>query len=1246
MPDDKPESPGGEPPEKPEREPESPGTDVRFAETAVQRGLLSPEQLEECKRSQERLRNQGKERHIAEVAVTKNFLSESQADDITKDFLPPQVPQMVGNYRIVSKIGEGGMGAVYKAKHIKLGNYAAVKFLPAELAKDENFVRRFEREAEMAAQLTSSYSVRTFDVGEVDGCHFILMEFVEGESLDDLLKRERRIDEKRALQITRDVARALEEAHEMGVIHRDIKPANILLTRRGVPKLTDLGIAKNIEADDLGLTATGAVVGTPSYMSPEQAQGLPDVDARSDVYSLGATLYRMVVGELPFKGNTPQNMMYKIATEPVPDPLLRNPQLSQEAAALICKMMAKDRDQRYQTMSEVITDIEALLAGDRASVQYEQTVSLLQQHKTHPTEVVVPRKGGGKTAAILIVLLIVVAVGYFGARAAGYDVVAMLRGTREQPPTTSAAELLAQANQAWQQDNGERAKTLANKLIAGFPNAPEATEALSLLKKIADVRKPPPPEVKPGELLAQADTAREAGDLDRAKQFADRIVSKFPGTPEAEQAQLLLNAIADARERAKVLNAAGQAETAGDWGKAAQLLNEALQRWPADEKIKSQLARIQRQGQEKYDEELATARTAANAGNWVGALEAYRRAAALRSSEEAQKGVVAAGIGRETELFNKGKSVTEKLGHLKSVVELRGQGEQLGLDIEAVRKAIEQADAAMARAERFREGMSTGPAATCTLARKLYGDGGLKMNVIRPQEVTAAQLREIASRYDQAAQQFDDAAAAAFEELYPGLEKNLKGADYAAGFLALHAAREKHGGGEHVRKLIELHDPRGRCLQAAALLSSARDKAADYASPEEATRVRKSINEALEMCENLGSDRTDEEKARSFKAMALARRAAAYIAEDKSLEALADAGDVIALQGGESAQLKALISDATAQFLSNFGQELTRDEKAAVVHIRRIGTVLGRDEYEPVRRQLSAAVAGGEFANRFMASPRLVGAWFKYVAPLIPSGMVRLPAGTFPLGARYDSIAAMTPPSAPQHPVELKTCYIDGYEVTNEEFQKFVDQGGYTEARYWAAAKGAERNAFVDSTGKPGPRYWKDGKYPLGEGKLPVVGVSWHEAAAYAAWAGKRLPTEAEWEAAAIGVSPEAEGAEFGKVKFPWGKKFVGGKANLRDAELGKPAPVGKFEGDVSPFGVRDMAGNVREWTASTYDAYPGHPVESTLDRNYGKGMIVVRGASFGDSFIAAEPTERRPMKKTVRDPRLGFRCVWAPVFD
>ncbi|MCP4615648.1 MAG: SUMF1/EgtB/PvdO family nonheme iron enzyme, partial [Bradyrhizobium sp.] len=1045
---------------------------------------------------------------------------------------------------------------------------------------------------------TSSYSVRTFDVGDVDGCHFILMEFVEGESLDGLLKREGRIDEKRAVQITRDVARALEEAHEMGVIHRDIKPANILLTRRGVPKLTDLGIAKNIEADDLGLTATGAVVGTPSYMSPEQAQGLPDVDARSDVYSLGATLYRMVVGELPFKGNTPQNMMYKIATEPVPDPLLRNPQLSQGAAALICKMMAKDRDQRYQTMNEVIGDSEALLTGERGSVQYEQTVSLLRApQQTHPTEVVVARKGGGRAVTILVVLLMVL-VGYFGARAAGFDVLAKLRGTAPSP--TSAVDLLEQAGRAFRAGNAEQAKVLASKLIAEFPNAPEVTEAHSLLKEIADAQEVLAPDAKPDELLAQAETARTDGDQDQAKRLAERIVKQFPGTPEATQAQDLLDALAAAQERASALSAAKRAETVGDWGRAAQLLSAALQRWPDDEELKNQLANIQRLGQQQYDEEMATAKTAADAGNWTGALEAYRRAAALRDSEEARKGVAAAAIARASELFYSSEAATEKLVHLKKVTELQGKAEPLAPQINAVRNAVERADAARARAERFRKEMSTGPAATCTLAEKLYGDGGLKMNVLKPQEVTGAQLAEIASRYDQAARQFDDAATAALEELYPDIEKNLTGADYASGFLALYRAKEKHGESERVKALVETHDPRGRCLQVAALLSAAKDKAGDYASAEEATRVRKSINEALGMCKNLGPDRTDAEKARSFKGMALARRAIAYIAEDKSLEALADAGDVIALEGGEEpAQLKPIIGDATAQFLGKFGAELIQDERAAVACVRRVGAVLGGDEYAPVRRRLTAAVAGAEFANRFMGSPRLVGAWFKHVAPVIPTGMVRLPAGTFPLGTKYASIAAMTPPSAPQHPVKLKACYVDTCEVTNEEFQKFVDQQGYSEARYWVAAQGVGRKAFVDSTGKPGPRFWKDGKYAQGAGTLPVVGVSWYEATAYAAWAGKRLPTEVEWEAAAVGVMPKAGGNRFGKVKFPWGERFVSGKANLRDAGGSKLAPAGRFHGDVSPCGAQDMAGNVREWTGSSYDAYPGHPVDSTLDRNY-----------------------------------------------
>jgi hypothetical protein len=223
-------------------------------------------------------------------------------------------------------------------------------------------VVRFEREARFAAQLRSPFAVRTYDVLETDRHRCIVMEFVEGESLERILAREGRLGERRALRIVRDVATALHEAHERDIVHRDIKPGNILIATDGTPKVADLGLAKSVGPHDADLTSHDAILGTASYMSPEQAQGATKLDRRCDVFSLGATLYRMVVGGVPFAGDTPLSVIHRIASEPVSDPQKRAPDLSPQVVAIIRRMMALDRADRYATMADVIADIDAFLA--------------------------------------------------------------------------------------------------------------------------------------------------------------------------------------------------------------------------------------------------------------------------------------------------------------------------------------------------------------------------------------------------------------------------------------------------------------------------------------------------------------------------------------------------------------------------------------------------------------------------------------------------------------------------------------------------------------------------------------------------------------------------------------------------------------------------------------------------------------------------------------------------------------------
>ena len=275
-----------------------------------------------------------------------------------------------------------------------------------------------------------------------------------------------------------------------------------------------------------------------------------------------------------------------------------------------------------------------------------------------------------------------------------------------------------------------------------------------------------------------------------------------------------------------------------------------------------------------------------------------------------------------------------------------------------------------------------------------------------------------------------------------------------------------------------------------------------------------------------------------------------------------------------------------------------------------------------------------------MRDAALLGAWSKAVAPFEPPGMAAVPAGVYSLGVKHEGLVTLAPSSSPEHPRKMKAFFLDAYEVTNEEFEQFVDDGGYADGRWWADADGAARKSFTDSTGKPGPRFWRDGRCPQGGEKLPVVGVSFYEAAAYARWSGKRLPAEAEWECAALGVPPEQGQTTFGKRAFPWGESYVQGDANLRETKVGKPEAGGTHKKDLSASGCFDMTGNVREWTRSTYDPYPG---TKCRDKQFGKGMASVRGASFEDSFIGASPATRRSVDRAARDERMGFRCAWPP---
>jgi serine/threonine protein kinase len=301
--------------------------------------------------------------------------------------------QKIGDYDVVDKIAEGGMGAVYKAREAGSDRLVAIKVMPAHLAKNPVLSRRFEQEYNVAHSLDHPNIVRALAFGYYGVCPYLVMEFVEGESLGDRLEREQRLPENEAIRIISQIANGLSKAHKMGLVHRDVKPDNILLTGNGQAKLTDLGLVKELEAD-LNLTRTGRGLGTPHFMAPEQFRNAKNADARCDIYSLAATLYMMVTGELPFKCLGPlEAWMKKVENKLTPVRQLV-PELSERVEWAIRRAMHSDPDQRPASCFEFIEDLNghstkkiSLRAGEAGQeywyVRYKDVEGVL--HTTRDT---------------------------------------------------------------------------------------------------------------------------------------------------------------------------------------------------------------------------------------------------------------------------------------------------------------------------------------------------------------------------------------------------------------------------------------------------------------------------------------------------------------------------------------------------------------------------------------------------------------------------------------------------------------------------------------------------------------------------------------------------------------------------------------------------------------------------------------------------------------------------------------------
>ena len=329
---------------------------VLFAEVAIEWGLLTQEQIDDLRVTFDGLAKLGMRRSFAQIVREKRTLPNEDIRRILQEMRKRGATMRFGGFEILGKLGEGGMGSVYKARQLALDRVVALKTLRREFSADSDFLQRFEREAKLAAQVQHPNALQVYGTGEVDGVYYMAMEYVDGATVSRMLA-DGPMGERRALGIVRGVASALAVAHDQGIVHRDIKPDNIMVTREGVPKLMDLGIARQYGGGD-SITRTGAVVGTPHYMSPEQCEGKADLDARSDIYSLGATLFHMVCGRYLYDGETTQAIMRQHIDAPLPDPKSLNPDLSDGIVDLLRRMLAKRPEDRPRDCAELLATIE------------------------------------------------------------------------------------------------------------------------------------------------------------------------------------------------------------------------------------------------------------------------------------------------------------------------------------------------------------------------------------------------------------------------------------------------------------------------------------------------------------------------------------------------------------------------------------------------------------------------------------------------------------------------------------------------------------------------------------------------------------------------------------------------------------------------------------------------------------------------------------------------------------------------
>jgi tetratricopeptide (TPR) repeat protein len=364
-----------------------------FINEAIKKGLVTFEQIQEALKTKEEVTKAGLAVAVWEVLVRKGFATQEQVDAVLSGAAPGAKAYPFGPYLIQAKIGEGGMGAVYRASKKGDDKVVALKLLPQRFASNAEYVKRFEREARICIAISDPHLIKGYEFGQINGRWYYAMEFVKGKVLSAVIKERKHLDEKTAVQTILQICRALDTIHKNGLVHRDVKPENVIISEEGIAKLMDLGLVKSTLSDLTQLTQSGFAVGTPHYMSPEQIQGTGVVDIRSDIYSLGATLYHAVTGAQPFKGSSAMEIINKQLRHELEDPRGYRPDLTDGIIHVMEKMMARDAKERYETPSQLLEDLALVLDGGMPKSQRLEVGRSMMRRRPAPPGGVRPAAG-------------------------------------------------------------------------------------------------------------------------------------------------------------------------------------------------------------------------------------------------------------------------------------------------------------------------------------------------------------------------------------------------------------------------------------------------------------------------------------------------------------------------------------------------------------------------------------------------------------------------------------------------------------------------------------------------------------------------------------------------------------------------------------------------------------------------------------------------------------------------------------